>query len=613
MCGIAGEIAFAARSDADWQNISNLMQRRGPDDHGAWNDQHCTMAFRRLSILDLSDKAHQPMLSADGNFALTFNGELYNFRELRRELAAAGAEFRSDGDSEVVLQALIHWGVEALSRFNGMFAIAFYARQSGRLLLARDHAGIKPLYYLHTGNGVVYASQYNQLLAHPWRRDCNTDPAAISLYLHLGFIPAPYAALQNTHMLEPGCWFEAASSGETRRGRYYSMAKFQPSTLSGDEAIEAVDAAISASVKRQLVSDVPVASFLSGGVDSPLVLAKMLTCGQEPVRAFTIGTEDSATDESSDASDYARQLGVQHTLEKISEADALALLDDVLIAASEPFGDYSLFPTMLVSRLAARDFKVILSGDGGDELFWGYVARMADGIKVAPDFRRHRLLRRIEWETRKLLGKDKGYFHIRSATLGDWHAWKHLLLRDNELPRVFPDLPAWPQDYDAFSFDGCGQDQAAQWMRWNEFTTHLTKVLLKVDRASMHQSLEVRVPLLDREVIDTAARVDWRSCLDMQQAVGKLPLRQLLARRVTRQSQSKRGFEVPMAHWLRHSLREVFHDAVLSRDELMGLPLNRSHLAGLFNRHVRGDTDIAQGLWPILSLALWERTHLQQS
>ena len=279
MCGIAGELKFqrGRGSDVDWTRISALMARRGPDDDGLWRSNHgeCTLVFRRLSILDLSETGHQPMISSDGRYALVFNGEVYNFRELRRQLEAQGRCFRSTGDAEVVMWALAEWGAGALDRFNGMFALAFYDNVERRLLIARDHAGIKPLYYLRSADGIFFASQYDQILNHPWARDLPVSMEALSMYLRLAYVPAPYAMLAGTHMLEPGGWLEVSDEGRVHDGRYYEFQRYQPSIFRGEEALEAVNSAIDAAVKRQLVSDVPVASFLSGGVDSPLITAKM--------------------------------------------------------------------------------------------------------------------------------------------------------------------------------------------------------------------------------------------------------------------------------------------------------------------------------------------------
>ena len=358
--------------------MMTLMERRGPDDQGFWTDgKHGSFGFRRLAILDLSPYGHQPMLTSDGRYILVYNGEVYNFHELRDELDYRGIGFRSTGDTEVVLNILAQYGKEGLNRLNGMFALAFYDSAQKRLLLARDHAGIKPLYYLLSSGGLVFGSQYDQIMIHLWAKRLQVSTEALALYLRLGYIPAPYALFQQTYMLEPGTWLEVNAEGRVKQGKFFEFPLFRESTLRGEEAYEAVDAAVTKAVRRHLVSDVPLGTFLSGGIDSPLVTAKMRAASNGPVRAFTIGTHGDHLDESPDASAYAREIGVEHTIEHVTPEKAVTMLDDVVASCGEPFADYSIFPTMLIARLARQHVKVMLSGDGGDELFWGYAGRFA--------------------------------------------------------------------------------------------------------------------------------------------------------------------------------------------------------------------------------------------
>jgi asparagine synthase (glutamine-hydrolysing) len=586
------------------------MARRGPDGEGFWSDgRYSTLAFRRLAILDLSHNAHQPMLTPDGRYALVYNGEVYNFRELRRKLEQEGARFRSSGDTEVVLYALAYWGNQALSRFNGMFALGFYDSVEKRLLLARDHAGIKPLYYMIAPRGLVFASQYDQILAHVWSRESHVSPAALGLYLRLGYIPAPYALLQDTYVLEPGSWLEVSGEHRIRHGRFFELSFSEP-TLRGEEAFEAVDAAVTAAVRRQLVSDVPVGTFLSGGIDSPLVAAKMRAVSNGTVRAFSIGTSGDHLDESADAAAYAREMGVEHVVEHVTRDTPLQMLDDVVAACGEPFADYSIFPTMLVSRLARQQVKVMLSGDGGDELFWGYFDRFASVLDKLIDLSEPGPVENSKWNLKRLLAVDSGRPDLRwPGSIGDIYRLKHTHLSEGWLKRILPDLPEWPPDFSLFTYTGFEPDQTARWLRWNEFVGYLTMILLKVDRASMYHSLEVRVPLLDKEVVEVASRVDWRSCLDVKRRLGKLPLRHSLGRHVRHQTWAKRGFTVPMDAWLRGPLRPVFEDVMLRRDEILGLPLNKATTRAMFDRHLSGQVNYDWMLWMLLSLALWERRH----
>jgi len=616
MCGILGQIAFSNRGctvqvEEIAPRLIGLMARRGPDDEGLWSDgQHCVFAFRRLAILDLSDNAHQPMLTQDGRYALVYNGEVYNFRELRRELEQEGARFRSTGDTEVVLYALAHWGNRALARFNGMFALGFYDSAEKRLLLARDHAGIKPLYYMLTPRGLVFASQYDQILAHGWSHKLRVSSAALALYPRLGYIPAPYALLEDTHMLEPGSWLEASSESHVRHGRFFEFSVCPEPNLHGEEAFEAVDSAITAAVRRHMVSDVPLGTFLSGGVDSPLVAAKMRAVSNGTVLAFTIGTNGDRHDESAAAMAYAREIGVEQIVEHATPDTALQMLDDVVAACGEPFADYSIFPTMLVSRLARRRVKVMLSGDGGDELFWGYFGRFASVLEKVDGFAHSPSPQSARWDLQKLLKVSTGHQDLRwPGSLGDIYRLKHTHQSEGWLKCILPDLPDWPADFSLFTYTGVGLDQTAQWLRWNEFVGYLTMILLKVDRASMHHSLEVRVPLLDKDVVEVATRVDWRSCLDVKRKIGKLPLRHSLARHVRHQTLTKRGFTVPMDAWLRGPLRPVFEEVMLGRDDILGLPLNKAAARAMFERHISEQANYDWMLWMLLSLALWEDRH----
>jgi asparagine synthase (glutamine-hydrolysing) len=616
MCGIIGQISFSkaahgAPTEANFRRLLALMARRGPDDAGVWSDNGwCTLGFCRLAILDLSQAGHQPMVTPDGRYVLVYNGELYNFSELRRELEQKGIRFRSTGDAEVVLYSLVEWGTSALARFNGMFALGFYDGMERRLILARDHAGIKPIYYLREPEGLVFASQFDQILAHPWSKNSDVAADALAIYLRLGYVPAPYALLSNSHMLEPGQWLEITNDEEIRGGRYFEFPSYQEPDLHADDAYEAVNAVVTKAVRRQLVSDVPVGAALSGGIDSPLVVAKMRAVSNGTVRAFTIGTSGDALDESVYATDYARQLGVDHYVEQLSLGRVSEMLNEVVAACGEPFADPSMFPALLLSRLARKHSTVMLSGDGGDELFWGYAGRFSSVLERVAAVTRPTERTNARWNIKELLSVEKGQRAINwPRSVGDLYRSVHTHLTDGWLKRIFPDLPGWPPDCKLFEYDGWEPDRTAQWLRRNEFLSHLPMVLLKMDRASMYHSLEVRVPLLDREVIGVAQRVDWRSCLDVKRRVGKLPLRNALARDVRYQTYVKRGFGIAIDEWLRGPVREIFEECVVSRQDILGLPVNQRAIQELFDYHLSERGDYGRALWTLLSLVLWEKVH----
>ncbi len=612
MCGICGVMVFGAQSIAEQKPIvrtlTNMMKRRGPDAEGFWSDQStCAFGFRRLSILDLSAAGNQPMETSDGRHVIVYNGEMYNFQELKRDLEQKGIQFRSASDTEVVLYALREWGNAALGRFNGMFALAFFDQKEKRLLLARDHAGIKPLYYRQINKGIVFASQYDQILAHPWKTKVNSE--ALGLYLRLGYIPAPYALHQNTLMLEAGTWLEVDSLGRKKVGRFFEFPVFRKPDLFGEKAYEAVDDAISQAVKRQLVSDVPVGTFLSGGIDSPLIAAKAKAVSAKELVAFTLGTNGDSLDETADAALYAQEIEIRHIVENFNPAQAFDMLEEVVASCSEPFADHSIFPTLLISKLARRQVSVMLSGDGGDELFWGYAGRFASVLEKADDFSESYVLRSARWGIKKHLNFGNGYSNLRYHSIGDLYRAKHSKIPEALLKRLFPDISNWPKDFKLFNYRGSDTAETAQWLRWNEYAGHLNMVLLKVDRASMYHSLEVRVPLLDKELINIASRTDWQSCLDVKDCIGKLPLRQALSRHVTHQTKTKRGFEVPINEWLKEPLRQAMEDVLINRKALLDLPLNQNFLKKLYQEHIDDKKNHSLTLWTLLSLALWENRY----
>lgn len=616
MCGLVGAFAFADTPREELAGpvaeLTDLIARRGPDDVGHWDDgRRCALGFRRLAILDLSAAGHQPMLSEDGRYAIVFNGEIYNFRELRAELEARGHRLRSSGDCAVLLAALREWGTEALSRASGMFALALYDTRERTLLLARDHAGIKPLFYAVTSRGVVFGSQYNQLVAHPWLADARVDRSALGLYLRFGFLPGGYGLHAGTGQIEAGAWVQFDARGVRRDGTFFDLGPDQPPTLRGEAAIEALDAALVRAVKRHLISDVPVGLWLSGGIDSPLVAAEA-TRSASSLQAFSIGVDDPRIDESADARRYASELGLELTARQLTESTVLESLDDVVAASTEPTADYSMFPTLAVSKLAREHVKVVLSGDGGDELYWGYPSRFSSAIELSRYFGWPRPARAVAIGARRLFGVGTANRDIlRFDSIGRLYQRKHTLMPEATLRELVPELPAIPAGYRAFECDSSDPDYVARWIRWNELRVHLARVLAKVDRASMYHSLEVRVPLLDKEVIEVAWRTDWRTCLDLSSRVGKRPLRRALARRVAHQTTPKRGFTVPMHRWLVGPLRATVDDHLRGRRELLGQRFDAPAFERVSARLRAGDASLAWGVWLLLSLSLWERSHGQ--
>lgn len=610
MCGIAGIWTADSRpgARAAIRRMAALMARRGPDHEGVWTEpgHNIHLGFRRLAIIDRSDAGHQPMVAADGTSAIVFNGELFNFRELRYELEGAGCVFRSRSDTEVVLQALARWGRDALHRFNGMFGLGWYDLRQRRLLIARDHAGIKPLYYARPPDGsFAFASQLDALLEAPGLDPDALDLAAVHLFLRLHHIPPPFSIVRHTHQLPPGHWLELAADGRTTMGVWWRLPRSPSRIDSTNVDLEELDSTLNRAVKRQLVADVPVGVFLSGGVDSPLIAAHATRESSYPLTAHTIGNPGWTQDESGDASTFARHLHLDHRLHEVSSEQALAVLPDVVAAQYEPLGDFSVIPTLLVSAFARREVTVALSGDGGDELFFGYV-RPLSLLRDGHDFRWPWPIRAGLYATGKYgLGRKRSHA-IVSRTPGDYYFNVNCRITKAQLAKLAPQLPEPPQDFDLYSFDRYRDTRdLADFSRHVEFYGQLQRGLKKVDMGSMYHSLEVRVPFLDREVIELSLRIDPFAL--MRGGRRKAYLEDLLARRVPSNAirQDKRGFAVPLGQWLRGAWRDTVEQALFARDADTSQLFDMAQLRTYVDEHMSGQADRKWGIWTILALQWW--------
>jgi asparagine synthase (glutamine-hydrolysing) len=603
MCGIAGQFAFG--SHAIFPGFAGvafrLLRRRGPDRTGEWSHQHrVQLCFTRLSIIDLSGSSDQPMLSADGRLAMVFNGELYNYRELRAELRDEGTQFRSSGDAEVALAAVGRWGVEALERFNGMFAFAVYDSSERSILIARDAAGIKPVYVWHGNQGLVFGSQLDVVLAHPWLRGSRIDRLGLGAYLRRGFVAEGASVVEGVELLPGGTCLRIDADGIPSRSTWFA---FKPNENPPPNEADILDCLYGA-VERQLVADVPVGLFLSGGVDSPLVAGLAARSSERPLPTFTVRRSD-ADDESQDASQYAKAFGLSNRVVELSGGFLVSCAEEALAAASEPLGDYSIIPTLAVCRVAAGDARVLLSGDGGDELFWGYPERFLTILDLCESFAQPFSLRSARWFGRKWFGLGSAPYSLRYRSIGDWYAAKHTHASETFLAKVLRQLPVGSADDVWFEFDGFEKNEVAEWSRWLEFKVHLQRVLLKVDRASMWSSVEVRVPLLDNELIDLALSLRWQSCLDVPNRIGKLPLRRALAGLGAAPTRKKRGFGLPIGEMLRTDLSYLL-DELAEAQSLAGMPVKRQGMKEAIDRHRRGEVDYGWAFWILIGLLRWE-------
>jgi asparagine synthase (glutamine-hydrolysing) len=636
MCGFAGILGRQSEGKTHVHEMISAIRYRGPDDSGVWCDRAAglTLGHARLSILDLSPEGHQPMLSRSGRYVISYNGEVYNFPELRAELEIAGARFRGRSDTEVMLAAFEKWGIEsAVRRFVGMFAFALWDRGERQLTLVRDRIGEKPLYYGWCGETFLFGSELKALCAHPsWCGDINR--AVLASYMRYGYVPLPHSIYLGISKLLPGTWIRISADDPPGHMplpvTYWSAreaAMQEPlADLSDAAATDALDSLLRQAVGRQMISDVPIGAFLSGGIDSSTVVALMQCQSPRPVRTFSIGFSESDYDEARYAKLVAAHLGTDHTELYLSAKEALDVIPRLPEIYDEPFGDSSQIPTHLVAALARKHVTVALSGDGGDELFGGYnryfwgrsiwnrIGPVPQGVRYGIG-RMMTTLSPAAWDR---FGKLLPY-GLRQPTLGDRihklasvidvdgpdELYRRLVSQHREPGSLIVganESPIWA-DVEAAAF---GRDDFTERMMFHDLVGYLTDdILAKVDRAAMAVSLETRVPLLDHHLVEFA----WRLPLSMKirDGQGKWLLRQVLHRYVPREliNRPKQGFGVPLDAWLRGPLREWAEELL---DEHRLRREGYLHLAPIrekWNEHLSGRRNWQYWLWNVLMFQAW--------
>jgi asparagine synthase (glutamine-hydrolysing) len=625
MCGIAGfadgrRLGVPPDDDTDARvrlgRMCAAMRHRGPDDEGLHVEGGVGIGMRRLSIIDLHT-GHQPIHNEDRTIAVVFNGEIYNYRALRAALEARGHRFSTATDTETIVHAYEEWGEDAFARLRGMFGIALWDRRTRTLLLARDRVGIKPLYYAVSGDRIAFGSEIKAILAGQSTTPA-VDAAALDHYLAFLYTPRDASIFSGIHKLPPGHLLRWRDGRADVRA-YWRLPTEERSPADEGEATDALEAVLRDAVQSHLMSDVPLGAFLSGGIDSSLVVALMAEASSRPVKTFSIGFDDPRYDELEHARVVARHFGTDHH-EFVVKPDALAILDDLIRHFDEPFGDTSAIPTWYVSELARRHVTVVLSGDGGDELFGGYDRyvphpRVAAFDRWAPPG--SRTLAGLMWPRlphgvtgknflRHVAGDDRSryldqltYFHPdeRQALLGaDVRRELGGADAESRLGEHFARLEALPWPAQMMHFD---------------FETYLPEdILTKVDRMSMAHSIESRVPLLDHAVVEQAARLPAH--LKIRNGRRKHILKEVAARHLPSEvlSRRKQGFAVPVETWFRGSLRGFFREVLLSpRARQRGYFDNR-FVARLVREHERGDRDHTPRLWGLVVFEVWHRQYL---
>jgi len=641
MCGIAGFVDFAkASSEQHLLSLATAMAdtliHRGPDGGDAWADAGAGIALghRRLSIQDLSPAGRQPMSSADGRYVIVFNGEIYNFRDLQQELAGLGHSFRGHSDTEVLLAAIVQWGLHAtLPRLLGMFAFALWDRQEKTLYLARDRAGKKPLYYGRCGNSFLFGSELKALRRHPGF-EYEIDRDALACFLQHSWVPGPRSIYRAIRKLPAGCSLALRAGREPLIHAYWDAAEVarsgerEPFQGSMTDAADELERLLLDATERRMISDVPLGALLSGGFDSTTVVSLMQRLSDRPVKTFTIGFDEADYDESVHARAIVEHLGTDHTELTVTHKDALDVIPQLPEMYDEPFADASQIPTYIVSRLARSRVTVALSGDGGDELFAGYKryqralrdARRWSGLSGGLGRGVARLLHGSEelgWKTlQPRPGADSmAKWRYFAAGLGRNAAGlttsDPVVLFAGQRARIASGAALVPgahdMDYPLGDIAAAASlAEPMQGMMLYDFTSYLVDdILVKVDRASMAVSLEVRSPFLDHRVVEFA----WRLPLALRwgERGSKLVVRELLKRYVppALTERPKSGFGVPVGEWLRGPLREWAQSLIdPGRLRSQGL-LREGAVTTLWRQHLCGWRDHSDVLWSVLMFQAW--------
>ena len=655
MCGIAGVFGSLRKEELDMcaHKMSVALTHRGPDDFGIWSDEKSGIAFghRRLSVVDLSLAGHQPMISPCGNFSVIFNGEIYNHLQLREKLndSTYKQSWRGHSDTETLVSAFSQWGIKkTLGQLVGMFAIAVWDIKNKKLYLIRDRFGEKPLYYGWSNGVFLFGSELKALQAY---KNFNNivDRNALSLYMQYMYVPSPYSIFKDVYKLDPGCILQIDNDGINKppsrimssafcaKGvsikQWYSLSniaeKSQHNLIKDKhESVELLEKALTESIQSQLISDVSLGAFLSGGIDSSIIVSLMQSISMNPVKTFTIGFEDSLFNEAIYAKDVAKHLGTEHHELYVTASDAIRVIPDLPILYDEPFADSSQIPTYLVSKLARENVTVSLSGDGGDELFGGYNRylwgeRVWSKLKWMPPVVRQTLgaiIQKLPVSTLDTVG------HLlpnryKVTTMGDKaHRMAHRLNIVNTIDDMYRSLVTEGFNEESMVYsDGfilktkldepsiaVGIDGSAQrMMLWDALTYLPDDILTKVDRAAMGVSLETRVPFLDHRV----AEIAWRMPLDIKinNGVGKWPVRQVLYKYVPKKlvERPKAGFSIPVGQWMRDPLREWADDLLdESRMQSQGY-FNHKLVRKIWDQHLNGSYDWTSKLWAILMFNAW--------
>ena len=650
MCGITG-IWYRSPTDPaqlvrQVRLMNDTLTHRGPDDEGVWSDGESGVALgnRRLAVLDVSSAGHQPMISRCGRYVIVYNGEFYNFVAVRKELEGTGKCFRSNTDTEVILEGCAHWGVRSMvERMNGMFAFVIWDRTVRTLTLVRDRLGIKPLYYGWCGNTFLFGSELKALCAYP-DFSYEVDRNSLALFVRHGYIPAPHSIYKGIYKLPPAHILELNGDDESPiLVPYWSATEIvergltQPFAGSDIEAVEYLDTLLRDAVRLRMIADVPLGAFLSGGVDSSTVVALMQAQSTQPVKTFTIGFEEKRFDEAQYAKRVARHLGTDHTELYVTPGDAQSVIPELASIYDEPFSDFSQVPTFLVSKLTRQHVTVSLSGDGGDELYGGYenyavIQNLCKRLRYVPHALRVLAAKAIQaispaqWGTLFRHAKACSPSSVEGSLIGDkLHKLSDLLTKSTP-EAMYHQLISHCESPNDLVIGACEPPTAftddIHWARVREPIEHMMyldlvtylpdDILTKVDRASMAVSLEARVPMLDHRLVEFA----WQLPLSLKIRDGrrKWLLRQVLYRYVPPEimNRPKMGFSMPIHEWLRGPLRD-WAESLLEESRLIREGFfHPKQVRQKWSEHLSGERNWKYLMWDVLMFQAWQERWLKK-
>jgi len=636
MCGITGIINInrAPVSEKILMNMANVLKHRGPDDEGYFTNRHnvdrckkwkhCEgvgnvgLAHMRLSIIDVSS-GHQPISNEDSTVWVTYNGEIYNYRDLRTELLHRGHKFATHSDTEVIVHAYEEWGDKCVQKFRGMFAFVIWDQCHEKVFAARDRLGIKPLHYYFDKQRFIFGSEIKAILECPDVQK-KIRPDSVSDYFHLMYVPGPKSIFEGIYKLLPGHTL-TIENGVLAENEYWDISFAQTQVLSEDEWCQKIIKKLSESIDLRMISDVPLGAFLSGGVDSSAVVALMNSLQSESIKTASIGFSEDKFNELPFAREIAEQYKTHHH-EKVVDADCLDVLEKLVWHFDEPFADSSAIPTYYVSQIAREKVTVALSGDGGDENFAGYRRYLFDSAEnrmrgVFPEwFRKNviggiahlypkadrlpQFLRAKTLLTNLSMNPAEGYYNSMS-----WFQGASDIFNDsfrNELGHYSPITHF--EKYMNKADTTCALSR----IQYLDMKTYLVDdILTKVDRASMANSLEVRVPVLDHEFMELVATIP--SSLKLKGREGKYIFKKSLSKQLSHSTlyREKMGFSIPLSRWLRNELRETFEVNLLNGDSFIQTYLNRDVIKRMWEGHLTGKNDFGTELWAILFFEKWCR------